>query len=434
MNAVEIIEKKRDGGVLSPEEISFLVKAYTAGQIPDYQMAAWCMAVYFRGMTGEETASLTEAMAASGKRADLSLVPGIVVDKHSTGGVGDTVTLAAAPIAAAAGVPIAKMSGRSLGFTGGTADKLSSIPGYVTDLPFSSFVRQVQTVGIAMAGQSGGLCPADALLYALRDATGTVESLPLIASSIMSKKMVSGAGALVLDVKCGGGALMKDRKTAGALMEMLRFLGDRAGLMTAALLTDMSAPLGMAIGNSLEVDEAAELLSGGGGRRLRALTVAIAGAMIRMGGKAGSYEEGKEKAAALLSSGAAMDRFIACVATQHGETGWIGKRPLTPASNTCTVYAGKSGFLEAAEPAALARIVMAMGGGRKKKDDAIQPYVGIRLWKEVGDAVRTGEPLLTAYAAEGDDAAAFAGEAAAALGIGPEKKEIPLVYETAGLD
>lgn len=433
MNAVDIISRKRDGEILSDAEISYLVAGYVRGEIPDYQMAAWCMAVFFRGMTAEETASLTRTMAASGTRADLSGIPGVKVDKHSTGGVGDTVTLAAAPIAAAAGVPIAKMSGRSLGFTGGTADKLEAIPGYRAALPFPDFVSQVARHGIAMASQAGGMCPADSLLYALRDATGTVESLPLIASSIMSKKILSGADAIVLDVKCGRGAFMKDRERAEALMHTMTSLGEAAGVSVSALLSDMDVPLGTAIGNSIEVDEAVEILSGGGGKRLRTLTIAIAGAMINKGNRAESFDEGKKIAEKLLGSGAALRKFSECVRAQGGETDWIGRRALTPETNTVTVSAWDTGYIEDIEPVALARVVMAMGGGRAKKEDAINLHVGVKLFKEAGDAVTAGEPLFKLYAAAGADEETFAAEAAKAIRIGPMKKDFPLIYETTGL-
>lgn len=430
MNAVELIEKKRDGAALTGAEISWLVESYVKGSVPDYQMAAWCMAVYFQGMRAEETAALTKAMAASGPRADLSSIPGIKVDKHSTGGVGDTVTLVAGPVAAAAGVPIAKMSGRSLGFTGGTADKLASIPGYETEMDFHDFVAQVKTHGIAMISQSGTMCPSDAMLYALRDTTGTVESLPLIASSIMSKKIASGADAIVLDVKCGRGAFMKEREQAKALMDTMISLGRHAGIQVLALLTDMNIPLGMAIGNSLEVDEAVEILAGGGGKRLRTLSLAVAGAMIYAGGKAESYEEGKSLAAALISSGRAMDKLKECIAAQHGETDWIGVHPLTPETWTHTVKASKDGYIEDIDPLILAHTVMAMGGGRSKKDDVIDLHVGVKLLKEAGEAVKAGEPLLKVYGRAGDDLSALGERAETAIRIGKQKRDFPLIYES----
>lgn len=431
MNAEQLIEKKRDGGALTAEEIRALIEGYTAGRIPDYQMAAWCMAVYFRGMTPEETAALTRAMADSGPRADLSSIPGVKVDKHSSGGVGDTITLITAPIAAAAGVPIAKLSGRSLGFTGGTVDKLSSIPGCRTALSFEEFIRQVREHGIAMAGQSADLCPADALLYTLRDATGTVESLPLIASSVMSKKIASGADAVVLDVKCGRGAFMKDRRAAEALMREMTALGRAAGLRVIAFVTDMNVPLGTAIGNSVEVDEAVDVLSGRGGRRLTALALTIAGAMICAGEKAGSLAEGRRMAEALVRDGRALAKFRECIAAQGGDVSWIGRRPLTPETHARLVRAPRSGYVEDVRPVELARLVMDMGGGRARKEDPIDLTVGLRFWKESGDRVEAGEPLLTLYGREGLPMDRLADDALAAIDIGPEQNVFPLVYRMA---
>ena len=431
MNAERLIEKKRDGGVLTAEEIRGLIEGYTAGDVPDYQMAAWCMAVYFQGLTAAETAALTRAMAASGPRADLSSIPGVKVDKHSTGGVGDTVTLVTAPIAAAAGVPIAKLSGRSLGFTGGTVDKLSAIPGYRTALSFEEFIRQVREHGIAMAGQSTELCPADALLYALRDATGTVESLPLIASSVMSKKIAAGADAVVLDVKCGRGAFMKNRKAAEALMEEMTALGTVAGIRVIAFVTDMEIPLGCAIGNSVEVDEAVEVLSGGGGQRLAALSKTIAGAMICAGEKAETLAEGRRIAEAMIKSGRALDKLKECIAAQGGDASWIGVRPLTPQDGAYDVYAEADGYVEDIRPVELAHVVMDMGGGREKKEDDVDLTVGLRLWKEAGAPVAKGEKLLTLYGRDGLPMKALARRAAAAVRIGPERNVFPLIYRMA---
>lgn len=431
MNAEQLIEKKRDGGVLSEEAIRWLIAEYTAGRVPDYQMAAWCMAVYFRGLSARETAALTRAMAESGSRADLSAIPGIKVDKHSTGGVGDTVTLPTAPIAAAAGVPVAKLSGRSLGFTGGTADKLSAIPGYRTELSTADFIRQVRDCGIAMASQSEDLCPADARLYALRDATGTVESLPLIASSVMSKKIASGADAVVLDVKCGRGAFMKQRNRAEALMEEMLSLGQAAGIRVIAYVTDMNIPLGSAIGNSVEVDEAVEALSGGGSRRLVSLSETIAGAMICAGGKSETPTEGRRIAEEMIASGRALDKLRACIDAQHGDASWIGKKPLTPQEGALDVYARADGYIEDIRPVEMARLVMDMGGGRARKEDAIDLFVGVRLWKEAGDPVRAGEKLLTLYGRDNLPMEQLAARAEAAVEIGPEKNVFPLVYRMA---
>lgn len=434
MNTIALIEKKRDGKALTPDEMEWLITGFTKGIIPDYQMAAWTMAAYLKGLTVEETAALTRAMARSGDRADLSSIPGIKVDKHSTGGVGDTVTLIAAPLAAAAGVPVAKMSGRSLGFTGGTADKLEAIPGYRTALSFDEFIRQVKTCGLAMASQSGDLAPADKKLYALRDATGTVASLPLIASSIMSKKIASGADAVVLDVKWGRGAFMKDRKHAERLMEVMTELGEHAGIRVISFLTDMNVPLGCAVGNSVEVDEAADILAGKpGGRRLKELSLLLAGAMILAGGKSGTLEEGKALARRLQRSGQGLAKWKECIRAQGGSTAWMGTRPLTPDTYKKDVLAAASGYIEDVDPLALAHVVMDMGGGRKTKDDVIDLHVGIRLWKEPGEAVKEGEMLLTVYGNDKTDLDAMARRAEEAVTIGGEKREFPLVYRMCGV-
>lgn len=431
MNGLQLIEKKRDGKSHTEEELRWLIGEYTAHRIPDYQMAAWCMAVYFQGMTAEETAALTRAMADSGPRADLSAIPGVKVDKHSTGGVGDTITLITAPIAAAAGVPVAKMSGRALGFTGGTVDKLSSVPGYAVELSFPAFIQQVKEHGLAIIGQSMEMCPADGLLYALRDATGTVESIPLIASSIMSKKIAAGADAVVLDVKCGRGAFMKDQKTAEWLMKEMTALGMAAGIRVAAFVTDMNIPLGLAIGNSVEVEEAAEVLSGRGGRRLTSLALTLAGAMIYAGEKAASLAEGRAMAEELLQSGKALHKFRECLAAQGGDVSWMDGGTLTPQDWRYDVFAEASGYIEDVRPVELARLVMAMGGGREKKEDAIDLYVGLRLWKEAGERVEKGERLLTLYGRPGLPMEALAREAAGAISIGAEQPLFPLIYSMA---
>lgn len=430
MNTVEIIEKTRDGITLSKEEITWLINSYTKGLIPDYQMAAWCMAVYFKGLTSKETAYLTLAMADSGPRADLSSIPGTKVDKHSTGGVGDTVTVIAAPVAAAAGVPIAKMSGRSLGFTGGTVDKLESIPGYRTDISFPDFIKQVQKHGIAMIGQSKEACPADGLLYALRDATATVESLPLIASSIMSKKIASGADALVLDVKYGRGAFMKDLSRAKELMNTMIELGKHAGIHVIAFLTSMDVPLGTAIGNSVEIDEAIDVLSGHGGKRLTELAESVAGAMIYAGKKAESIEEGIKQAKSLIKTGEALSKLKECITAQGGDTSWIGIHPLTPESNCVTISSDSTGHLSDIDPMAIAHTVMHMGGGRQKKEDSIDLYTGIRFCHEIGDYVRKGEPLFKLYGGKNKDLTPFVTMARKGIVLSEENPDnIPLIHE-----
>ena len=409
---IDCIEHKRDGKVLTKEEIHRFIDDYTAGRIADYQAAAWLMAVYLRGMTAEETTELTMAMARSGDIVDLSSIPGVKVDKHSTGGIADTTTLIVAPLVAAAGVPVAKMSGRGLGFTGGTADKLEAIPGFRIELPEDQFLQQVRRMGLALITQSGDIAPADKLLYALRDATGTVESIPLIASSIMSKKIASGADAIVLDVKYGDGAFMKTKEDARKLARMMVDIGRLAHKPTRAVITSMEAPLGTAIGNSLEVDEAVDALSGRGGRRLMEVVRAIGAQMLLVGGKAGSEGEGEQIIDDLVASGKGLAKFKEFVKAQGGSASWIGKRPLTKAPQMFTAVCTDEGYITEIHGRALGEIAMAMGAGRARKEDPIDPMVGIRLFKELGDFVKAGEPLFTLYGKADADMACIAQETA----------------------
>lgn len=409
---IDCIEHKRDGKVLTKEEIHRFIDDYTAGRIADYQAAAWLMAVYLRGMTAEETTELTMAMARSGDIVDLSSIPGVKVDKHSTGGIADTTTLIVAPLVAAAGVPVAKMSGRGLGFTGGTADKLEAIPGFRIELPEDQFLQQVRRMGLSLITQSGDIAPADKLLYALRDATGTVESIPLIASSIMSKKIASGAEAIVLDVKYGDGAFMKTKEDARKLARMMVDIGRLAHKPTRAVITSMEAPLGTAIGNSLEVDEAVDALSGRGGRRLMEVVRAIGAQMLLVGGKAGSEAEGEQIIDDLVASGKGLAKFKEFVKAQGGSASWIGKRPLTKAPQMFTAVCTDEGYITEIHGRALGEIAMAMGAGRARKEDPIDPMVGIRLFKELGDFVKAGEPLFTLYGKADADMARIAQEIA----------------------
>lgn len=409
---IDCIEHKRDGMVLTKEEIHRFIDDYTAGRIADYQAAAWLMAVYLRGMTAEETTELTMAMARSGDIVDLSSIPGVKVDKHSTGGIADTTTLIVAPLVAAAGVPVAKMSGRGLGFTGGTADKLEAIPGFRIELPEDQFLQQVRRMGLSLITQSGDIAPADKLLYALRDATGTVESIPLIASSIMSKKIASGADAIVLDVKYGDGAFMKTKEDARKLACMMVDIGRLAHKPTRAVITSMEAPLGTAIGNSLEVDEAVDALSGRGGRRLMEVVRAIGAQMLLVGGKAGSEGEGEQIIDDLVASGKGLAKFKEFVKAQGGSVSWIGKRPLTKAPQMFTAVCTDEGYITEIHGRALGEIAMAMGAGRARKEDPIDPMVGIRLFKELGDFVKAGEPLFTLYGKADADMARIAQEIA----------------------
>lgn len=409
---MDCIAHKRDGKVLTADEIRRFIADYTAGRIADYQAAAWLMAIYLQGMTDEETTELTLAMAKSGDIVDLSSIPGIKVDKHSTGGIADTTTLIVAPLVAAAGVPVAKMSGRGLGFTGGTADKLESIPGFHIVLPEEKFLEQVRRVGISLITQSGEIAAADKLLYALRDATATVESIHLIASSIMSKKIASGADAIVLDVKYGDGAFMKTKERAQELAKIMVSIGRLAGRPTRAVITSMSAPLGTAIGNALEVDEAVEALSGKGGRRLMEVVEALGAQMLIVGQKAADEAQGRAMIGELIASGKGLAKFKECIKAQGGSTSWIGKRPLTKAEQVFTAVSTDGGYITRIDGRALGEIAMEMGAGRARKEDAIEPMVGIRLFKELYDPVRPGEALFTLYGKKGDDMMALAQRAA----------------------
>ena len=421
----DCIIHKRDGGELSRKEIYRFITDYTSGNIPDYQAAAWLMAVYLQGMTARETTDLALAMAHSGRIADLSTVPGIKVDKHSTGGIADTTTLIVVPLVAAAGVPVAKMSGRGLGFTGGTLDKLEAIPGFSTQLTTNRFLQQIRQHGAAVMGQTTDLAPADKLLYALRDATGTVESLPLIAASIMSKKIAAGADAVVLDVKYGDGAFMKTPAQARQLAQQMVDIGALAGLPTCAVLTSMEAPLGTAIGNSLEIDEAVETLSGKGNSRLTAVVEEIGSRMLYMAHCTATVAAGREKLQADWKSGAGLKKFKELIRAQGGETGWLGKHALTQAPFVYTAVSTEGGYITAIKAKTLGEIAMRMGAGRAQKEDVVQPMVGIRLFKELYDPVRPGEPLFTLYSMTEDNLPQLALQAAAAITVAAQLPKNP---------
>jgi pyrimidine-nucleoside phosphorylase len=396
--AIDVIRKKRDGIELSREEIESLVSAYTSGDIPDYQVSAWLMAVVLRGMTRAETAALTDAMLHSGEVLDLSFLAARKVDKHSTGGVGDKTSLVLAPLAAAAGVAVPMISGRGLGHTGGTLDKLEAIPGFNVNLPVGEFRRVLEICGCAMIGQTAEIAPADRKLYALRDVTGTVESPYLICASIMSKKLAEGIDALVLDVKTGSGAFMKSEKDAAFLAELMVETGERMGKQVVALITDMDQPLGHMIGNSLEVVEVVDILRGEGPEDLRLLCSELAGWMFYLGGVADSVEEGKKQSDNLIASGKALDKFREMVELQGGDVRVIDDpKKLPQAQHRMTVTSAKSGYLVSLQCEQVGTACVILGGGRERKEDSVDPSVGIALHKKVGDAVSTGEPLATIY-------------------------------------
>lgn len=391
---VDIIEKKRNGGKLLQEEITFFVNGYTDGSIPDYQASAFLMAIYFQGMDAEEQAYLTMAMVESGDQIDLSAIEGIKVDKHSTGGVGDTTTLILVPLVAACGVPVAKMSGRGLGHTGGTLDKLEAIDGFHIELTEAQFVKQVNDLKLAVIGQSGNLTPADKKLYALRDVTATVDSIPLIASSIMSKKIAAGADAIVLDVKTGDGAFMKTVEDAKALAQSMVAIGKQVGRHTMAVISDMSQPLGLAIGNSLEVREAIETLKGQGPSDLTELCLVLGSKMLVAGGKAESVDEAQSMLKAVIDDGSALELFGKLIEAQGGNAAIIHDTSLLPAAKyQIEVPAQATGYISKLEADDIGVAAMLLGAGRATKDDEIDLAVGIVLNKKIGDAVQKGEPL-----------------------------------------
>jgi pyrimidine-nucleoside phosphorylase len=396
--AIDVIRKKRDGTELSRAEIEGLVNAYTAGEIPDYQVSAWLMAVVLRGMTRPETAALTDAMLRSGEVLDLSALPAKKVDKHSTGGVGDKTSLVLAPLAAAAGVAVPMISGRGLGHTGGTLDKLEAIPGFNVNLPVAEFRRVLETCGCAMIGQTAEIAPADRKLYALRDVTGTVESPYLICASIMSKKLAEGIDALVLDVKTGSGAFMKSEKDAAFLAGLMVETGERMGKQMVALITDMDQPLGNMIGNALEVVEVVEILRGGGPGDLRELCLELAAWMLHLGNAAKTVAEGKQRSAELISSGKALEKFRQMVELQGGDPRVVDDVKILPqAKHSAEVLAARSGYLSSMQCEQIGTACVILGGGRERKEDSVDPAVGIVLHKKVGDRVAAGEPLATIY-------------------------------------
>ncbi len=398
MNMVDIIQKKKEGRALSGDEIRWFVDGYVSESIPDYQISALLMAIYFKGLSKEETFCLTDAMRYSGDTVDLSPVSGIKVDKHSTGGVGDKTTLVIAPLAAALGVPIAKMSGRGLGFTGGTVDKMESIPGFRTSLESSEFLDQVNTIGMSVIGQTAHITPADKKLYALRDVTATVDSFGLIASSIMSKKLASGSDAIVLDVKVGNGAFMENQHDAEILAELMVEIGNNAGRRTVAVITEMGQPLGKAVGNSLEVIEAIETLKGKGPADITELAERLSGIMIYLGGKAKTPEEGLEMAKEALADGRGLAKLREFISAQGGNPKVIEDYTLFPQHSVQKeIYAESSGYVTGIEAGKIGLASQHTGAGRATKEEDVDLSAGICLSKKVGDKVERGQLLATLY-------------------------------------
>ena len=404
MRAVDIIAKTRDRQELTREEIDFFIQGYTRDEIPDYQAAAWAMAVMLNGLSDRETTDLTLAMAASGEQLDLSQVVPMAVDKHSTGGVGDKTTLVVEPAVAACGLPVGKMSGRGLGFSGGTLDKLEAIPGYRTDLSTAEFIAQLQETGLVLTGQSADLAPADGKLYALRDVTATVPSIPLIASSVMSKKIAAGAQAIVLDVKVGLGAFMQTLEEARSLARLLTSIARLANRKAVALLSDMNQPLGHAVGNALETREAIQTLHGGGPQDFREHCLVVAGHMLALGGKAAHEKEGREMARQAIDSGSAWEKFRVLVRAQGGDVEAVDDPDRLPAAPIqVDVPAPRGGYLRQIHARMVGETAVLMGGGRMKKGDPIDHAVGVMVYKKVGEQVQEGETLFTIHARrEGD--------------------------------
>lgn len=398
MRMVDIIEKKRDGHELTTAEINFFIEGYTKGEIPDYQASALAMAIYFQDMNDRERADLTRAMVESGDTIDLSAIDGVKVDKHSTGGVGDTTTLVLAPLVASLGIPVAKMSGRGLGHTGGTIDKLESIAGFHVELTREQFIDLVNRDKVAVIGQSGNLTPADKKLYALRDVTGTVNSIPLIASSIMSKKIAAGADAIVLDVKTGDGAFMKTEEDAKELAHAMVRIGNHVGRKTIAIISDMSQPLGFAIGNALEVKEAIETLQGKGPKDLTELVLTLGSQMVILAGKAKTTEEAKSMLKESISSGKALAKFKDFLTNQGGDASIVDDLSKLPqAKYKIELPAKQSGFVSRMIADEIGIASMILGAGRATKEDVIDLAVGLVLHKKVGDKVEEGESILTIY-------------------------------------
>ncbi len=431
MRMADILDRKRNGETLTRQEIEYFVNGYTKAQIPDYQASALLMAICIRGMTDAETADLTDCMARSGAQMDLSAIDGITADKHSTGGVGDKTTLVVVPVCAAAGLKMAKMSGRGLGHTGGTIDKLESIPGFRTDLSMEAFFEQVNRIGLAITGQTAELAPADQKLYALRDASGTVSSIPLIASSIMSKKLAAGAQNIALDVKCGSGALMPLESDARHLAKQMVEIGKRCGRNVTAVITDMDAPLGTHIGNALEVTEACAVLKGRGDRDLRTLCLILSAHLIAM-----SLQKSQEEAFAIaeqaLMSGAAFQKLWEMVVCQGGDAAVLEQEScFLQAKCTKTVFSPQSGYIAHTHAKRVGECASLLGAGRETKADRIDPAAGLILTKKTGAHIERGEPLATLFAADEDRLQAGEARFLASLTFSPQPPEKrPLIFDT----
>ena len=431
MRMVDIIQAKKEGTALTREQIHYFTEGVVSGEVPDYQAAALLMAICLRGMNAEETLALTMAMVASGDQTDLSSIPGVKVDKHSTGGVGDKTTLILAPLVAACGVPVAKMSGRGLGHTGGTIDKLESIPGFSTDLAMEDFLRCVREHGLAVAGQTGRLVPADKKLYALRDVTATIDNISLIAASIMSKKLAAGADAIVLDVKTGSGAFMQTQDAALDLARAMVEIGNGAGRRTVAVLTDMDQPLGLAVGNALEVREALEVLRGEGPEDVREICLVLAAEMLSLAGK-GDLAICRELAVRALDSGSALQKFREMVEAQGGDPRVADEPDRLPSAPVTRVYSAKSsGVLHRIVSDQLGMASMMLGAGRRTKEEVIDPAAGIVLMKKPGSAIVAGEPIAMLHGAVGAGFYEASRMLDAAVEIGTEAYvPVPLVLQT----
>ncbi len=435
MRAYDIILKKRDGYKLTPEEIEFMVAGYTSGSIPDSQMTAWLMSIFFQGMDADETTALTISMVESGDTLDLSSISGIKVDKHSTGGVGDKTTLVLIPLLAAAGIPMVKMAGRSLGYTGGTIDKLESIPGFNTNLSSEQVVKQVNDIGAAITAQTADLVPADKMIYALRDLTAAIESIPLIASSIMSKKIAAGADAFVLDVKVGSGAFMKNIDDAEKLAQTMAAIGNNAGKRTAALVTDMDQPLGFAVGNTLEVMEAIDTLKGDGPADLTQLCIELGSAALILAGKTDSYDNGREQMQNLMHTGKGLKKFRELIIAQNGNPNVIDDPSLlAQAPVIVKAVSSKSGYIKQLDALTIAKAEAALGGSRGRADGSLDPSVGVKLVKKRGEKVENGSLLSYVYASNDESAEQAVNIIQSAYEITAVKpQEIKLVKSVVGL-